>query len=309
MLSLPSSGKDRERSIKRDMVLDLFLRRGPLWRHVSAIRERWKIEPRVEVPRPTCGYDFYTPKSPEPQQAQEASGDVGRWVDELVALHEAVVPEEGHFLYSDLSWRGFLSMCVCFDPPDTRLEEFADNLGWEEFGARDRAAATGYAMHSAPIVYLRDPEQVEAAVSAFYQELIEALCKKYLHPQGITTEEALDSVFKEETETERGPLTQLYGKWIDLDEQHQPYIDVQPHHTVKDIASAGRMLKAEHEARPSPGRKNRDELTAVQCAIFHERHGWKYEKIAEHYGMDPGSNSVSKYIADGRRILKESQAA
>jgi hypothetical protein len=304
VLSLPSSGKVRERSIRRRIVLDLFLHREPLWSRVSAIRERWNIEPRVEVPQPTRGFEIYTPQSPKPQQVG-INGDEGRWRDELTALHDAVVPKEGRLRhYSALGWRGFLSMCVCFDPPDTQLEEFAENLKWGESKISDRD--TGYVMYSPPIAFLRDPDQVEATVSALYQGLIEVLCEKYIHPQGITIEEAVNSVIEEDLEDSRR-LEQLWREWQDVEER--PYIDVQPHHTQRDIESAFRMISAEHEMRPSIGRRKRDELTAVQCAILHDHHNQTYEQVALACGINPDSNDVSKYIADGRRILKDGQLA
>ena len=179
------------------------------------------------MPQPTRGFEIYTPESPEPQPVG-IDGEEGHWRATLTALHDSVVPDKGRFRhYSAITWRGFLSMCMCFDPPDTQLEEFAENLRWGESKISD--SDTGYVMHSPPVAFLRDPDRVEATVSALYQGLIEALCEKYIHPQGITVEEAVNSVIKEDLEGSRR-LEQLWREWQDVEEQ--PYIDVQPHHTL-----------------------------------------------------------------------------
>jgi hypothetical protein len=151
-----------------------------------------------------------------------------------------------------------------------------------------------------PITWLRDADRVEAILVELYNTLIEALCEKYVHPQGVTTQEALDYIGDLKSETR--PLVELWQAYQDIAEQ--PYIDVQPHHRQKDIQSAFRLIRGEQGEGPPPGQKKRDELTAVQCAILHVRYGWSYESIAEKYGWSPGSNVVSKYIRDGRRLLE-----
>lgn len=131
--------------------------------------------------------------------------------------------------------------------------------------------------------------------------MLEGLLEMYVHPQGVSSEEALESVRRERPELFERLMQEL------LDNESRPYIDVKPHHTWGDIKSAFQVLRALQDARPAPGPKNRDKLTAVQCAFLHDRHGWRYEDIAKKYGWDLGSNVVSKYIREGRRVLTEAQ--
>jgi hypothetical protein len=154
-------------------------------------------------------------------------------------------------------------------------------------------------MFAPPIVWLRDDDRLEKTTTEFYEGLVAALLEKYVHPQGVSSEDALESIHRERPELFEQLMQGIH------DNDSRPYIDVKPHHTQKDIESAFRVLRARHSARPTPGPKNRDKLTAVQCAVLHDRHGWKYEDIAKKYGWDMGSNVVSKYIPLGRRILTD----
>jgi hypothetical protein len=302
MLSLPSSGEHRTQQAKRRLVLDIFLRRGAAWERVRAIRERWGIEAQAQMP-PSSGGIGYFPDSvgppPEDQfgkQRERWQAKYYEWMADLSALCYAAVPEGARdSKYPLAEWQPFLSMCVCFDPPETQLEKFVEKMRWTHSNVVPRAG--GPSMHNPPIVWLRDGSHAEEAMMEFYEGLVAALCEQYVHPQGVTTEDAIRSVRKQNPE-----IFDRLGERLRANES-RPYIDVTSYHTQKDIESAFRILSARHEERPVPGPKKRDELTAVQCAILHDRHGWKYERIAEEYGWSLGSNVVSKYIGDGRHIL------
>jgi hypothetical protein len=270
------------------------------------MRERWGVEARTQLPPRYQGGvhtpDSLGPRPPDEEQfideAEEWYGKYREWTSDLAALCEAVVPQEArsskYFIGS--GWDVFLSLCVLFDPPDTQLEEFDNSFDWRHSNVHPRS---GVVMYSPPIVWQRDADQAEETMMEFYEGLLDALLEEYVHPQGVTTEEAMERIREERPEVFERMRKRL------RDNESRPYINVQPHHKWDDIENAYVVLKAGHDTFPRRGRGQRDKLTAVQCAVLHDRHGWKYEKIAEKYGWKPGSNVVSKYIADGRRILEE----
>lgn len=143
-------------------------------------------------------------------------------------------------------------------------------------------------MNAPPIVWRKEHNELEATWMEFYEGLLGALLEKYVHPQGVTTEEAMRAIREQNLEIFERWRQRLHGN-----ESH-PFVGVQPYHTSEDIDSAFQVLSARHDARPVSGREKRDELTAVQCAILHERYNlpdprdrrrraWTFERLAEHF--------------------------
>jgi hypothetical protein len=162
-------------------------------------------------------------------------------------------------------------------------------------------------MPAPPIVWLSDADRVQATMTEFYEGLLAALLEKYVHPQGVSSEDALGSIRRERPELfvqlKRGLTTN----------KPRPYIDVKPNHIQKDIESAFKVLCARHETRPAPGRRQRDELTAVQCAVLHERYNlpdptdkrrwtWTYERLAEEFGLGTW-RAAKSHVQLGRGLL------
>jgi hypothetical protein len=306
MLILPSTGERRKREAKRLLIVEIVRQTGPTWSRIREVRERWGVEAQTQLPPPYQG-GVHTPQSlgacPEEQFTDEADAWHGRyqeWVNDLAALYNAVIPKDArstrYFVGS--GWDVFLSICVLYDPPDTRLEEFADSFHWRGSNVSPRS---GVVMYSPPIVWQRDADQAEETMMEFYEGSLDALLEEYVHPQGVTTEEAMERIRKERPEVFERMREGLH------DNESRPYIDVKPHHTQKDIEAAFRVLRARQDAGSPQGRPRRDTLTAVQCAILHDRLGWTYERIALERGINPDSNDVSKYIADGRHALRYGQ--
>jgi hypothetical protein len=147
-------------------------------------------------------------------------------------------------------------------------------------------------------------------VAELYQEVLEALLEKYVHPQGISSEDAISSIHEE-----RPDLFERYWRGL-RDNELRPYIDVMPHHIEKDIISAFKVLSARHQTRPTVGRPTRDELTAVQCAVLYDRHNgrdpddgrkrvWTYEKLAKKFGLGTW-RTAEDYVQLGRELLDQS---
>ena len=315
MGSLPSTAEDRVRRAKRRLVLDLFLGRGVAWDHIREMRERWEIDARPQMPPP---YPYvFVPEilGPPPEEqfgdeAEEWHAKYREWTSDLTAVFEAVVPEEArdskYFVGS--IWGLFLPMCVLYDPPETQLEDFAERIG----GLASNVWPSGdnhYWMPAPPIVWLEDADRAESTVREFYEAVLEALLEKYVHPQGISSEDALESIHRERPEL----FVQLIRGLTE--NKPRPYIDVRPHHQEKDVVSAFKVLSARHDTRPALGRPKLDELTAVQCAILHDRYNppdptdkrrrtWTFERLAEEFGLETWRRAKS-HVRRGRELLNQ----
>jgi hypothetical protein len=312
---LPSSGERLIRRAKRRIVLDVFLARGPTWKHIREMRERWGIEAQPQVPPPYQGAE-YTPQAlqsrPEEEFGEEAerwSATFDEWRDDLAVLYEAVVPAEARDsdYHMSFGWSVFLSMCVLFDPPETQLVEFVERFGWAGSNVVPRGDRT---MNAPPIVWRKEHNELEATWMEFYEGLLEALLEKYVHPQGVTTEEAMRGIREENPE--------IFERWRDRlhGNESRPFIDVQPYHRREDIESAFQVLYDRHGTRPALGREKRDELTAVQCAILHDRHNiadptdrrrrrWAFERLAEHFDGLESARAAKDHVALGRSLLNQ----
>jgi hypothetical protein len=314
--SLPSSGDYRVRQAKRHLVLDIFLRRGATWKHVRGVRERWRVEAQTRMPPPYHGSE-YTPEllGPRPEEefgeeAQQWHTTFEEWRTALARLYKAVVPEEARDSeYLSSGWGVFLSICVLFDPPDTRLVDFAEVYRWGYSNVHPRGGLT---MNAPPIVWRCDHNELESTWMEFYEGLLAQLLAKYVHPQGVSTEEAMRSIREENKE--------LFDRWRQRlhDNESRPFIDVQPYHTNEDVASALQVLRARHEMRPTTGRKKRDELTAVQCAILHDQHNlrdhadrrrrlWTFDRLAEKFTLE-SARAAKAHVELGRELLNQYRA-
>jgi hypothetical protein len=204
-------------------------------------------------------------------------------------------------------WSVFLSMCVLFDPPETQLVDFAERFGWAGSNVIPRGDRT---MNAPPIVWRMEHNELEATWMEFYEGLLGVLLEKYVHPQGVTTEEAMRAIREENPE--------IFERWRERlrGNESRPFIDVQPYHTSEDINSAFQVLFDRYGARPASGRQKRDELTAVQCAILHDCHNlpdpkdrrrrrWAFERLAEHFDDLESPRAAKDHVVLGRSLLKQ----
>jgi hypothetical protein len=318
MKSLPSSGADRVRQEKRRLVLEIFLRRGAVWDRIQEMRKRWGIEARTQMPPPRRGGPYFpesfgTPPPEEQfgnQEYDQWHATHREWTADLASLYEIAIPEEArsskYFVAS--GWDIFLSACVLFDPPESRLVGFADFIRWEYSNVIPRGEHVGNAL---PIVWLRDADRVETMLAELYQEVLEAILEKYVNPQGVTSEDAIRSIHEE-----RLDLFERYWRGIRDNESH-PYIDVRPYHRKNDIVSAYTMLRERHAAQQPPGR-TRDPLIALQCAILYDDHNgpnpedgreriYTHKSLAQMFGLQ-GPRAAKDYIDLGRKLRKNCPA-
>jgi len=308
---LHSEGREALRSdaeaqlitIKRGLVEQLYLQRGPFWEAIHDMRSRWRIVAVANVPTvagapgpPECA-----PKAPEEGgDPQEWGAFVGRWNADLMSIRDRTVPRYAH---EGVDWWNFLNTCVLYDPPGIELREFAKRGGLmfsSGVPGRQGNVTKLPIMARPPIASLPDPKEVEALESWRWVRLVGELQERYLKPLGLDVWKILDDI-------EQNPppgFAEEYLKRLDqLDANRQLYIEVGEQTTKEDIETASRIARAVHKNRPSPSRPKRDRLTCIECAVLKDQHGWSDEKLAGRYGWrEPGT--VGKYVRAGRAIIR-----
>ena len=139
----------RLRTFKQGLVLDLFLRRGAFWESVRGLREERGLTSSVQLP-PTAAGRWAEPIPLLPADAPEHPGFrappkekldffefSSRWSDDIDSIMLGVLPDElRHVLdhrtrgvsnfYDGQYLRAFGAACVLYDPPETKLLEFAE---------------------------------------------------------------------------------------------------------------------------------------------------------------------------------------
>jgi hypothetical protein len=273
MQSLPSSATERVRQAKHALVLDLFLRRGAAWDAIRAVRERWRIEARAQIPPPYRGGPYFPEAfGPPPPMEEWDSAEYNHWhatyrewMSALEGVYDAAVPEEArssrYFVGS--GWDLFISMCALYDPPETALINFAEHVGWRHSNVIHRGEHVGDGL---PITWLRDATRVEEAWARFYEASIEAILETFVHPQGITSEEVHRRIRKDRPELFAGFVRDLCA----IESGHRRAAAHSPNgHRVggRDVArEAGEAsaTAASSQARPSRGRPVRGTLRQPQ---------------------------------------------
>jgi hypothetical protein len=300
--------------VKRGLTLDLFLRRGGLWREVRVLREKWAVNAPVRVPERAevslqAVYPEHWEVEPGSKEWRESRPWRERyqvWTWDLDTLAYAVVPKPFDNLdyYLD-TWRRFLGACVLYDPPETELLRFAaiGDLGPMPRGLHDLSPPFF------PMVkQMRDWQR---SASREHEEMwavaLEAV--KRVAPPGTNSQEVLLAVMRERNGSR--------SRQEEVDE-HNPlrwYIEVDEHATEKDVRQAFRMLRYQQGAYPQSGAPGRDPLVAVQAALLYDAHNgasgtgdrrrrkWTYKSLADHFGLG-SPRSAKAHVEQGRRLLR-----
>ena len=99
---LSSSAEGRLRQLHGDLVLQLFMRRGPLWEVVDEVRDRWNITAKVQLPPSVRGLLFLLDSAPDYDEDDRAKGRekykkyweyVHQWAEEIATIRLKVIPE------------------------------------------------------------------------------------------------------------------------------------------------------------------------------------------------------------------------
>lgn len=315
MKSLPSSGYQEIERCKFALVVALVRRRGEFWDSVEDLRQRWEIKAQRRVPPdlkvPHTGALHFPPGAPSQVHGLEEGWEewsifLDGWKREVEKLYDNFVPEPARLTQTDQSrwwWSTFLSACIVYDPPDTKLEEYADSHPQILEGTYDpedwfRDDYPKHFMSRPPIVYTRREEGIERAYRSVLDEFALRIVERLREEPDADVAKVIWEV--------RGQ-SDLFAP-VEADRAGNPtraFIEARPWQKEKDVISAFRMISATQDR---PGRRAADPkraLRAVQCAILHDRYGWKYEEIDEKYGWASGSNLAGKHIKDGRRLLSE----
>jgi len=287
-------------SYKRELVIQMRQQHGLFWKEVRTMRTRWDVSPTHGLPDNPKKLRILAlpPPGVGRRDTPEAQRVDAKWRSELLDIAKAVVPQlllgsERSFI--DYDWERFLSACVLFDPPDERLEEFAQ-LG--PFLAASPLPSGVVAMAASPVKMMHDPFEERRVAERAWSSIFEAVFELYLEPQGL----ARDGVLQEIHEARPEIRETRDQEWHDL--RLRTYIEVDENTTWEDMKAAFKMIDDAREERPKRGRRRRDRLRCVQCAVLHDQNGWTYEQIAQRYAWSDYT-LVSKYVADGRNILQE----
>ena len=187
--------QDRALAYKRELTLNLFLRRGPFWDAVRDLRDRWHIEPEANVPGPDdkpappgCPL-FALPNTPGADVWQQWQADVN-------GVHDTVIPDQFQFgddVTSHALWLPFLGYCLLYDPPDTQLAEFAASGGPYPDDITDAFVN----LAPPPIRFLRDADEAEKTANWFWMQVIEELGRRHLAPLGLDVDALIEDGFKQ----------------------------------------------------------------------------------------------------------------
>ena len=128
---LPSSAEDRLREIRRELVIQLYSRRGPLWEAVRDVRERRKIKPKRQLPPPVRVWLLPEDAPEREDDSQKYAEYAFQWREEMSSIRAkldlgpSLPTQDLPDYHQEESWKEFRSACVLYDPPEDQLIEFA----------------------------------------------------------------------------------------------------------------------------------------------------------------------------------------
>jgi hypothetical protein len=310
---LASSAERRLRQLRHDLVLQLYLRRGPLWEAVCDIRDRWNISAKDCLPPPVRGH-LLPADAPDFEDHRERTEYVMRWQDEMAAIRAKVDLEPHHptWAFSDYqlqaSWSDFLSACVLYDPPDDELIAFA-SYGFPEgsvlSGGRFPTKANIEGLPEMVDPPVRSLWELSEVRDWYWKRVLSHIGERYLEPQDVDVEALLENV-----------MSYIAGLDEEYRERYERYskryfIGVDDYTSLEDVKNAFQMIR---RVQPAKGTKSpRDRLTALQCAILYDQHNqrdpndkrrrsWTHNNLAEKFKLS-SSRAAKDHIELGRKIL------
>lgn len=138
--TLSSSAEGRLQQLRGHLVLQLFMRRDPLWEVVEEVRDRWNITAKVQLPPSVRDLLLLPDSAPDFGEVDRAKGTekykkyseyVHQWAAEMSTIRLKVIPELILFSQDlfdsqlEQSLNKLLSACTLYDPPEDQLLEFA----------------------------------------------------------------------------------------------------------------------------------------------------------------------------------------
>jgi hypothetical protein len=310
---LPSSGRRRLRRLRHELVLQLYLRRDPLWEAIHDVRDRWDISAEERLPPPVMGY--LSLEGPPAHQDRGYAKHAFSWKEEMSAIWDKVDPEprlptsdDYSDLQLELSWGDFLSACVLYDPPEDQLVEFASYRALETTILSGGRLATKANLEGLPEMVdppVRSLFALSKVMDWYWHRVLRYIGELDLELQGVDVDALIEDALSyiPGLEEEYREKAERYSK--------RYYIGVDDYTSLEDVKRAFHMIR---EVQPHKGTKpSRDPLVAVQCAILYDRHNgrdpedrrrwrWNYAKLADRFCLS-SSRVASDYVALGREIL------
>jgi len=288
--------------LKRELVLQLFLKRGEFWHAVKEARGRLGIEGKIGTVH-HGGQNLSAVFALDDLGWSELGNKVRASIfEEMAELKKLAVPRSLSDEFLLREWADFLVLCIVFDPPADELVNFAEYGGptWV-FASGSRAGGERKRGAAPPVRVVRDPLQTEIQRVVQISKVIDVIEKA--HPD-IRVWDLLK---------EKGLIEQFR-----LEMQSIPrhlHIEVGEDTTAEDASDAYRAIRRIQGEQNRGGATARDPLMAVQCAVLYDWHNstdpadnrrraWTFKKLAGRFGLKSG-RAAKQYVELGREILEK----
>ncbi len=308
----PDSGRaKRIAKLKRDLVLDLFLRRGQFWQAINETRQYCNHVAKTAMPPEDKNLllVFYVDDadwSPHGEQFRR------KLTEKVPDLERQVIPDGLRDDFLMYEWGDFLAACVMFDPPAERLTEFAEYGGPTRVSPPSTAAHTESALGATapPIQIVTDPFERDIERIVFMFKVIDAIEEEVdrRHPE-IGVKNIIRGILDDEDFART-----LHSRLEEIPKRY--YLDVREDTSLEDLKHGYHVIKGiQGGQRKKSGAPARDPLIAVQCAVLYDkfngpdstdgrRRKWTYKRLSERFGLK-SARAAKEYVIAGREVLKK----
>jgi len=243
-----------------------------------------------------------------------------RWLDDIDGILLGVLPDvlrrvldhrtrELSNFYDGEYFRTFGAACVLYDPPETKLLEFAEYHNPRAHRAGDSPDTQALVnkhvemkMHSIEELPIRSEELKK--LERFYETLLVEIAER-LELRGIDLRSMMENIHQEHPELQRELSAEVERRF---------YIHVDEHMTERDAIRAYRTISAALPRSRPDTKSRRNPLVAVQCAVLHDHHNkadasdrrkrsWTYARLADEFGLR-SAQAAKDHVRLGRELLR-----
>ncbi len=182
------------RNFKDDLTAQLHLQKGTFWDAVLEVREKWGIVARTQLPPSGPGISGLILPEHAPDGDEDFFRIIREWIDDIERVKDRCIPAR---FRDSAEWRDFISICILYDPPEGRFDEFTKHgdpryVDYTRPGGQgDRAPLQA----RAPLHWLADESELEATHLWLLESLLEELGGRHLEPLGLDIEKMVEDVF------------------------------------------------------------------------------------------------------------------
>ncbi len=308
-----SAAEGRLGRLRGELVLQLYMRRGPLLDAVREMRDRWNVAAKVQLP-PRAGGRLLPENAPDVEDCQRHAAYFTQWRSAIDTMRKKVDPESDLTTHQDLdrqlvvSWETFLSACVLYDPPDDQLVEFVEYSRPEPTYIDDGpfVREDGDDPPSMTLPPVKTLWSLARYGNWYWLRVLEYLSEQYLRPQGVDASALLEGI-----EFKVPGLVEEFREKV-AEQTSRYFIEVSDYTSEEDVRRAFHLIANSIERRKGT-KPSRDRLKAVQCALLHDRYNdpdpddrrirkWSYAKLGEEFGF--GARAAKDHVVLGRKILE-----